>query len=167
MATKSPSEETDMISPLFSATGILEALGNRYIFNPVGLTSTSFKILTALKQTPTTPSTLLVSVDCLKSNLSQRLRALENKGLIRRLPNKNDNDKRRVFFQLTENGKKILQQAEAHAKHASLSFEKRFTKKELEQHHAFFAKLTRLLAEKETVLEKHFHTYHHDTFSRR
>lgn len=167
MATKSPSEETDMISPLFSATGILEALGNRYIFNPVGLTATGFKILTALKQTPTTPSALLVSVDCLKSNLSQRLRALEKKGLIRRLTNKNTGDKRRVFFQLTANGRKILQQAEAHAKHASLSFEKRFTKKELRQHKAFFTKLLALLAEKETALEKHFHTDHHDTFSRR
>lgn len=167
MTTKTASAKIDMISPLFSVTGILETLGNRYIFNPVGLTATGFKILTALKQTPTTPSALLVSVDCLKSNLSQRLRALEKKGLIRRLPNENTDDKRRVFFQLTANGRKILQQAEAHARHASLSFEKRFTKKELDQHHAFFTKLTHLLAEKETVLEKHFHTYHHDTFSRR
>lgn len=162
-----PATHTDIISPLFCATQLLEALGNRYIFNPVGLTATSFKILSALKKERATPSALLCQVGGLKSNLSQRLRALEKKGLIRRLANENTGDKRQVFFQLTANGRKILQQAEAHAKHASLSFEKRFTKKELERHYAFFAKLTRLLAEKETILEKHFHTYHHDVFSRR
>ena len=156
-----------MISPLFSATSRLETLGNRYIFKPVGLTATSFKILTALRQTPTTPSTLLTSVDCLKSNLSQRLHTLENKGLIRRLAHKHDTDRRQVFFQLTENGRRILRQAEAHARHVSLSFEKRFTKKELEQHKTFFTKLLALLAEKETALEKHFHTDHHPTVSRR
>lgn len=161
------SESTDMISPLFSATSILESLGNRYIFNPVGLTATGFKILSALKQSPMTHGTLLASVNCLKSNLSQRLSALEKKGFIRRLPNKNAADKRQVFFQLTKNGSKVLHQAEIHARHASLSFEKCFSKKELEQHKAFFDTLLALLAEKETTLERHFHTYHHDTSSRR
>lgn len=163
MPQQSLPEATDMISPLFSATNILESLGNRYIFNPVGLTATGFKILSALKRSPMTHGTLLVSVGCLKSNLSQRLHALEKKGFIRRLPNKNATDKRQVFFQLTKNGGKVLHQAEIHARHASLSFEKCFSKKEISQHKAFLNTLLALLAEKETTLERHFHAQHHHT----
>jgi len=150
-----PATHTDMISPLFYATNLLESLGNRYIFNPVGLTATSFKILSALKKRRETPSAILFQVGGLKSNLSQRLRALETKGLIRRF-RRSRSDKRKIFFELTKNGKHLLQQAETYAKHARLSFEKEFTPAELKQHKAFFAKLLSLLTKKETSLQKHF-----------
>lgn len=145
----------DMISPLFCATHLLETLGNRYIFNPVGLTATSFKILSALKKGRLVPCAILLEVGGLKSNLSQRLQALEKKDLIRRF-HSSPHDKRKIAFELTKSGKRLLKQAETHAKYASLSFEKEFTPAELKQHHAFFEKLIFLLTKKEASLQKHF-----------
>jgi DNA-binding MarR family transcriptional regulator len=157
MDTRCPLGKTDIISPIFCAWTKLEAVANRYIFDRVGLSSSGFKILTFLaRKKSATPGEMVIELGITKSNLSQRLRALEAKHFVKRSHTGKDSDQRKVYFLITTSGEKKLHQAAHIAKQAGLSFEKEFTKDEIRQHSAFFSKLTTLLDKKERDLEKLF-----------
>lgn len=147
-------EKTDVIAPIFCAWTRLEAIANRHIFSRVGLSSSGFKILTLLaRKKSATPGEMVIELGITKSNLSQRLRALEEKRFVNRSHNEKD-DQRKVYFLITPLGKKKLMEAVLLARQVGLSFEKEFTKNEIHFHSAFFSKLLTLLDKKEKELEQ-------------
>jgi DNA-binding MarR family transcriptional regulator len=148
-------EKADIASPIFCAWSRLESLAHRHVFGRVGLSSSGFKILVLIahKQSAS-PSDILSEMEITKSNLSQRLRALEEKRFVKRSRPDTTADRRKVVFLITPAGKKKLHEAALIAKQAGLSFEKDFTKEEIRHHRAFFSKLLTVLDQKEQELEK-------------
>ncbi len=148
-------EKADIASPIFCAWTRLESLAQRHVFGRVGLSSSSFKILALIaRRRSITPSDILAELEITKSNLSQRLRALEEKRLIKRSRAGISDDRRKVAFLITPAGERKLREAALVAKQAGLSFEKDFTKEEIKHHRAFFTKLLILLDQKEQELKK-------------
>lgn len=146
-------EKADVASPIFCAWTRLESLAQRHVFGRVGLSSSSFKILALIaRKRSITPSDILAELEITKSNLSQRLRALEKKRLVKRSRAGISGDRRKVAFLITAAGEKKLYEAASVAKQAGLSFEKDFTKEEIRHHQAFFTKLIALLDRKEREL---------------
>lgn len=145
--------KTDITAPIFCAWTRLEALAQRHIFGRIGVSASGFKILALLARRPSmTPSEMLAELEVTKSNLSQRLRVLEEKHLVKRSAVGKNDDQRKTPFLITPAGKKKLGEAAIVAKKAGLSFEKDFTREEIRNHIAFFSKLIRILDQKEIEL---------------
>lgn len=155
MNKKCSFEKADVASPIFCAWARLESLAQRYVFGRIGLGSSSFNILVLIARKPSiTPSDILAELEITKSNLSQRLRTLEEKGFVKRSRANISGDRRKVAFLITATGKRKLSEAALVAKQAGLSFEKDFTKEEIRHHRAFFTKFLAILDHKERELEK-------------
>jgi DNA-binding MarR family transcriptional regulator len=148
-------KKTDIISPIFCAWTRLESLAQRHVFGCIGLGSSSFNILVLIAHKRSiTPSDILAELEITKSNLSQRLRTLEEKRLVKRSRANISGDRRKVAFLITATGERKLREAALVAKQAGLSFEKDFTKEEIRHHRAFFTKFIAILDHKERELEK-------------
>ncbi|MGK2849029.1 MAG: MarR family transcriptional regulator [Minisyncoccota bacterium] len=142
----------DITSLLCQAYTKLEALGHHFIFQHMDISAPSFKILSLFKDhQPITLSDILNQVGGLKSNLSQRLRTLEAKGFIKRMP-KMGSDRRKIFFLITTKGQQKIQEVRKYTSKANLTFEQQFTSDELASQKYFFNKFLLLLTQKEKEL---------------
>lgn len=150
-------EPSSPIAPIICLAHRFESIGNKYIFKPMGLSHTSIHILKLLERDKRLTSSDLIKItNASKSNMSQRLSFLEKEGYITRSYAKDSKDKRKIFIQITENGKKKITAIEKRIKQAQISFEKKFTKEELLHHKEFFKKLSSVLDSGENELEKIF-----------
>lgn len=148
--SSSPFEQIICLSHRF------EAIGNKYVFQPMGLSSISMHILQLLKNNgPQTSSDLIKMTNSTKSNMSQRLSFLEKESYVTKTYASND-DKRKIIIKLTPSGGKRLTDLEKRLKKAQISFEKKFSTNELAQHKAFFKKMNTILDNSENELEKIF-----------
>lgn len=103
-----------------------------------------------------TASELIEITGATKSNMSQRLSFLEKEKYIIRTYASDKKDKRKITIELTLAGKEMIADLEKRFKKAQISFEKKFTAKEIAQHKAFFKKLNSILDSGESELEKIF-----------
>lgn len=147
----------DSFADSFVLTAIrIEALTERYLFKPAGISSASFKILAFVsKHSNCSPSQIMDYLGGTKSNITQRLNFLERSGLILSSRSK-EGDKRKVLISLSSLGvKKIKEVMEAFKKN-SIYLEKFFTEKELENHFSFMKKMNSVLNEcEELIISKH------------
>ncbi len=150
----------DSLSPILPIIHIahrFEAIAQRYIFQPTGFSPMSMNILRLLRDNgPLIASDLIRMTATTKSNMSQRLSFLEKEHLVSRMPAKENGDKRKTMISLTTSGKKKIATLEERIKKAEISFEKKFTPKELADHKAFFEKLSIILDNGECELTKIF-----------
>lgn len=143
--------------PIICVASRLEYIANKFVFNPMGTTSASIKILRLLQKIgPMTPNRILELSSGTKSNISQRLNNLEVKGYIIRDYAVFKDDKRKVVVKPTARGKDLLKQVEKRLKKGHLSLEQRFSKKEIADHQKFFQKIKDILDKEEKNLEKIF-----------
>jgi len=141
-----------IIEPIIFTASRLEAIANRYIFSPIEMNISSVKIMGILcRKKIMTPKEIMEFVGGTKSNISQRLDSLEKKGYIKTHKNK-INDKRKVLVELTALGRDKLKDLKSQLRKVKLELESNFTKKEIDQHFAFFKKLDTLV----DISEKRF-----------
>jgi DNA-binding MarR family transcriptional regulator len=134
-----------------------EAIANKYVFKPMGLSSISMKILKLLKIHGTlTASEMIETLDATKSNLSQRLNFLEKENLIIRSYASDKKDKRKIMIKLTKHGEKVIDGLEKRFHKAQISLEEKFSESELNQCQKFIAKVHQILDCEEKELEKIF-----------
>lgn len=142
-------DKSNIVSPIFCVMSRLEALANRCVFDRVGISAASFKILAILSHAKTmTPSGIQEQLEITKSNLSQRLRSFESKGWVLRTRD-TEGDRRSVSFSITPQGVEQLRQAKALLQKSGLSFEQEFSDKEIDHHISFFTKLLNRIEERE------------------
>ncbi|MFZ2188669.1 MAG: transcriptional regulator [Candidatus Moraniibacteriota bacterium] len=134
-----------IIEPIIFTASRLEAIADRCLFRPIGINISSVKIMGLLcHKKIMTPKEILELAGGTKSNISQRLNFLEKKGYIKTQKNTFD-DKRKLSITLTPIGKAKLKEMQKHIHKVKLELESNFTKKEIEQHFAFFNKLNKLV----------------------
>ena len=134
-----------------------ETIANKYVFQPMGLSAISMKILKLLRvHGQLTASDLIVMANSTKSNISQRLNFLEKEKYIIRTHDIDDGDKRKIRIELTAHGKQMISDLEKRFKKAQISFEEKFSAKELAEHRSFLAKINLILDSEEKELEKFF-----------
>lgn len=145
------------IEPIICLAHRFEAIANKYVFQPMGFSAISMQILKILKRNgQMTASDLIKLTSSTKSNMSQRLSFLEKEKYVRRLGCENCCDKRKITIELTPKGKEKINDLEKRFKKAQISFEKKFTAKEIDAHKAFFKKLNEILDSGEHELAKIF-----------
>lgn len=133
----------------------IETIGNKYLFSPIGLSSSSAQILGMLSfHKSLTPTQILEMSNSTKSNISQRLSFLEKEGWIERDYGSNTKDKRKVDVVLTKQGQEKIKEIKKLMDKAKLSITKKFTRQELEQHIAFVSKMHKVLDSEEKELAK-------------
>jgi len=136
-----------IVEPIILAATRMEAIANRYIFEPMGLTVASAKVLKMLARSPQgvlTPTELVHATGGTKSNISQRITFLEKKGLLQRTAGTGF-DRRQVAVQLTRAGKAKVIEIKKRAEQPSANLAKCFTAKEIAAQLAFFQKLDQVL----------------------
>jgi len=135
----------------------MEIIANKYVFQPLGISPISMKILKSLQlHSSLSPSDLIEITNSTKSNISQRLNFLEKEGSIQRNYASDKNDKRKVQLQLTALGRKKIVIIEKRFEKAHISFARKFSAKELEQHRLFMQKINTILDKEEDELKKLF-----------
>lgn len=135
----------------------IESMANKYIFNPMGLSMSSMRILSYLQNKKiTTAKELIQLTGKSKSNITQRLNTLEKNGLIIRDKDLESKDKRETFLKITSLGKNKIKEAMKKIEKFHLSKEKFFTKKEIESHIQFMKKLIIFLDKEEAQLKDVF-----------
>jgi DNA-binding MarR family transcriptional regulator len=121
----------------------LEALADRFMLKPLGLSTASFRILMILDSLgPQAPSEIIDLLGSSKSNLAQRLSLLSRHSFIE-LSHKTGEDKRRASARITPLGLQRLQSARKMFKKHNLHIENYFSAKEMQD----FLRLTRKLNE--------------------
>jgi len=130
----------------------LEEVACQEFFKPLGLSSTTFKILHILSaHSAMTPTQITKGLDCGKSNLTQRLNLLEKNGLVRRVRPSTKADGRTVRITLTDVGKSKIDEAiQVLRKHGAL-LEKHFSHAEKKACHDFLKKVNQ-------IIDPHEHT---------
>lgn len=132
-------------SPIVFTAARMEALANRYFFEPLGLTSSTVRILILLRfHGAMNSSEILKKIGGTKSNISQRIRILDKKNLIMRLGNRN-NDKRIVKLSITKKGIDVLDKILDDFKKHSLCLKKNFSPQEINNFINLFKKLNNIL----------------------
>lgn len=151
------SNDQSPIEPIICLARRFEAIGNKYVLKPMGLSSTSMQILRLLNSKgELTASDLIKITGGAKSNISQRLSFLEKERYIVKITPNNSADRRKTLLKITKAGKEKIMELEKRIKKAQISFEKQFTDEELAHHKAFFEKLTNVLNKGEDELNKIF-----------
>lgn len=132
----------------------IEALTERYLFKPVGISSASFKILVFVRKHPNcSPSQIMDYIGGTKSNITQRLNFLERSKLILSARSK-EGDKRKLLVSLSPEGTKKIKEVMDVFKKKSIFLEKFFTDKELAEHFSFMRKMNKVLNECEQLILK-------------
>ncbi|MFA5993686.1 MAG: winged helix-turn-helix transcriptional regulator [Parcubacteria group bacterium] len=145
------------VEPIICLAHRLEAIANKYVFQPMGFSSVSMKILKALQlHSSLSPSDLITITSSTKSNISQRLNFLEKEGYLKRNSASVSSDQRKINIQLTRLGEKKLLEIEKRFNKARISFAQKLTAKEIEQHRLFIQKINTILDSEENELEKLF-----------
>lgn len=145
----------DSFADSFVLTAIrIEALTERYLFKPAGITSASFKILAFVRKHPDcSPSHIMDYLGGTKSNITQRLNFLERSKLILSARSK-EGDKRKVLVSLSPEGDKKIKEVMDSFKKNSIYLEKFFTDKELAEHFSFMRKMNSVLNDCEQLIIK-------------
>lgn len=147
------------IEPIISTAHRFETIAKKYIFQPTGFSPTSMKILSLLERNGEIIANDLVKmIETTKSNMSQRISFLEKEGYIKKAPMQNEKDKRKILLLLTKKGKCKICTLKKRINKAEISFEKKFSQEELNQHKAFFEKINRILDDGECTLSHIFHS---------
>lgn len=137
----------------------LEAIANRYVFLPMGLSSASVKILGILHcDKAMSPGEILEKIGGTKSNISQRLNFLEKEGLIERTYAQYAGDKRKVAIQATPLGEKRLHEILQRLRKANVKLESNFTKQEINELRNFLKKINQVLDLEESQMSTYFKT---------
>ncbi len=132
----------------------LEALADRYMFKPLGLTTASFRILMMLaKAGPQAPSEIIEILGGTKSNATQRLNWLSRRGWIK-LTHKEGEDKRRASARITALGRQQVAKASRLFKDNDLHIEKYFSNKEMNDFMLLIRKLNLGLDQCEVSIAK-------------
>lgn len=145
----------ESFSDSFVLTAIrIEALSERYLFKPAGISSASFKILAFIKSHPEcSPTNIMDYLGGTKSNITQRLNFLEKANLISSARFK-DGDKRKIHVSLTPAGLDKIKSVMSSFKKNSIYLEKFFTEKELAEHFSFMRKMNAVLNDCEQLILK-------------
>lgn len=123
----------------------LEGFANKNLFGPIGLSSTTLRILHLLLKNKTlTPTHLMNELECTKSNITQRLNHLEKNGFISRSA-PSDGDQRHVSVVLTEAGKRKIFEAVKMLREKGTFLEKHFKYREKTNCMSFIKKVNRIL----------------------
>jgi DNA-binding MarR family transcriptional regulator len=148
---------TVITHPIIYTAARLEAVADKYVFNPMGTTAASMKILRLLKDHgPLTPRRIVELGGGTKSNVSQRLRHLEKNGFITRKQDVFPEDRRKVIVKMTKKGDRRVNEIQTRLKKAQICLTKNFSKKEISQHVEFLKKINRLIDREEKNLDKIF-----------
>ncbi len=141
-------------------TGVrLKTIANRFVFSPMGITGAQFRILRMLSSDGTKrPSDIMKFAGGTKSNVSQRLNALEKDDLIVRLAPKKGDDRRNVMIEVTPKGKKLIEKLVGRFHKSTEALKNHFTSQEIEAQFAFLDKLNHTIDENEKELAKLFET---------
>jgi DNA-binding MarR family transcriptional regulator len=135
---------------ILRAAARIKTIADHLVFNPLGMTTSTFRILNLLNDSEggrMTPGELLKFSGGTKSNMSQRLNFLEKQSLIKRaLPGEGE-DNRKVFITLTTAGKNLVKTVQLKMQKAKLKLEDHFTAQEIVNHFAFIEKLNSFLDE--------------------
>lgn len=124
----------------------IEFYANKHIFEPLGLTSSSYKIMAILHHNEgVSPIEMLEKLGCSKSNITQRLNFLEKQKLVTRFHNGQNSDKRKVIIKLTKLGEEKYSKVIKIMRKRAESLEKFFTKEEIDCHVAFIKKLHNII----------------------
>lgn len=151
---KSKTGDIDSLSNSFVMTAMrLEALMERYLFKPSGLSAASFKILAFVKNNKNcSPSEMLDYLGGTKSNITQRLNFLERSSFICSSKSK-EGDKRKILVCLSSAGETKLTEVMNKFRKNSIHFEKFFTKEEISNHLSFMVKLNESLDKTEKLMQ--------------
>jgi len=147
-----------LTDPIVCTAARLESIAQRFVFEPMGLTAASAKIIKFLAITPSgqlTPTEIMRQIGGTKSNISQRLNFLEKLGYIQRVM-RSTGDRRQTPVQLTAAGKKKYKEVRARLQGPVLMLEQHFTKAEIKTHLAFMKKMNHTLNMHEKELPKIF-----------
>lgn len=137
-------------------TGVrLKTIANRFVFSPMGLTGAKFRVLRMLQRGQQKPGEIMKFAGGTKSNVSQRLKALEEEGLIKRSHSTNG-DRRNIFVELTPQGGELLKKVLIRFQHSSAELKNHFAEQEVKSHFAFIDKLNRIIDEHEKEIPKMF-----------
>lgn len=135
----------------------IESMANKYVFNPMGLTLSSMRILSYLENKEvTTAKELIILTGKSKSNITQRLNILEKNKLITKDKYAQRGDGREVYLKITPLGKRRIKEALKKVEKFHLAKEKFFTQKELREHVIFMKKLSIFLDQEDAKLRKVF-----------
>ena len=145
----------DFFADSFVLTAIrMEALTERYLFKPAGISSASFKILVFVKKHPNcSPSQIMDYLGGTKSNITQRLNFLERSNLVLSARSK-EGDKRKILVSLSPDGAKKIKEVMDGFKKNSIYLERFFTEKELAEHFSFMKKMNSVLNDCEQLILK-------------
>lgn len=146
-----------LTDPIVFTAARLEAIANRFVFEPLGLTLASARLIRLLVEIgPMAPGDLLRLAGGTKGNISQRLGFLEREGYIRRAAHTNSHDHRKVAVAVTPKGQRQFELIFTRFEKARTCLEQSFTEEEKCHYFAFFEKLNRLLDESEKEFPKIF-----------
>ena len=137
---------------ILRAAARIKTVADHQVFNPLGMTTSTFRILNLLAQSEDgrrTPGYLMKFVGGTKSNMSQRLNFLAKNKLIKRVEPKVGEDNRKVFITLTPVGKTLVSDVTKKIAKAKLRLENFFTPAEIANHFAFIEKLNLFFDENE------------------
>ncbi|MFH0834537.1 MAG: MarR family transcriptional regulator [Patescibacteria group bacterium] len=145
------------IGELIVITGIrIKTVANRFVFAPSGTTGAQFRILRMLVDGPQRPSDIMKYAGGTKSNVSQRINALEDEELVRRMPRQKGDDRRNVMVEITAKGKALVARLLAQFKKSTEAMEKQFSAKDLDEFRSFMDKLNRVIDENEKKVAQYF-----------
>ncbi len=123
----------------------LEGVACQRFFAPLGLSSTTFKILHTLSEHPSmNPTQITKTFDCTKSNLTQRLNLLEKNGFVLRIRS-SKGDGRTVRIALTDSGQRKVTEAVRAIRQSGALLEKHFSDVEKKSCHDFLKKVNQIL----------------------
>lgn len=143
--------------PIIFTSARLEAIGDKFVFLPMGTSLAAIRILRLLEQEgELMPKRIMELSGGTKSNVSQRLKHLEEKKYIQRTYAAFAEDKRKVVVKITREGKTQLQKVDKRLSKAQMKLKGYFSQKEIENHLNFFAKMNKLIDNEEKNLEKVF-----------
>lgn len=148
---------SSIVEPIIYTAMRLEGIANRFVFQPMGVSLSSVKILRILCcNREMTQQDILKLIGGTKSNISQRLDFLEKKKYIRRDYTKYKSDRRKVAVALTALGKAKLKEVDKRLRRSKLTLEQQFSPAEIEAHCKFFKKIHQIIDSKERDLPEIF-----------
>jgi len=134
----------------------LEKIADNYIFQPMHLSTASFRILMMLRQLgPQSPSDIMEALGGTKYNITQRLNHLAKKKMIT-LKHGEEKDKRRSSAAITASGRAQVNQALKTFKKHDLHVENYFTTKEMQDLLRLIRKLNAGLDQCESGIHCHY-----------
>lgn len=137
---------------ILRAAARIKTVADHQVFNPLGMTTSTFRILNLLASSEEgrlTPGFLMKFVGGTKSNMSQRLNFLAKNKLVKRVEPKVGEDNRKVFIMLTPVGKTLVDDVTRKISKAKIKLENNFTTTEIANHFAFIEKLNHFFDENE------------------